>query len=96
MDKRLKDIQEAADFLRVRMRGAVPEVGIILGSGLGKLGESIEAEGVIPYREIPNFAPPARPPSATRATSSSADWPAASCAPCRVVSITTKAIRWKR
>lgn len=56
MDKRLKDIQEAADFLRVRMRGAVPEVGIILGSGLGKLGESIEAEGVIPYREIPNFA----------------------------------------
>ena len=56
MDKRLKDIQEAADFLRVRMGGAVPEVGIILGSGLGKLGESIEAEGVIPYREIPNFA----------------------------------------
>ena len=56
MDKRLKDIQEAADFLRVRMGGAVPEVGIILGSGLGKLGERIEAEGVIPYREIPNFA----------------------------------------
>ena len=56
MDTRLKSIQEAADFLRVRMGGAVPEVGIILGSGLGKLGESIEAEGVVPYREIPNFA----------------------------------------
>lgn len=56
MDMRLKSIQEAADFLRVRMGGAVPEVGIILGSGLGKLGESIEAEGVVPYREIPNFA----------------------------------------
>ena len=56
MDKREKLIQEAADFLRERMGGKVPEVGIILGSGLGKLGESIDAECVIPYKEIPNFA----------------------------------------
>ena len=56
MDKRVKAIQEAAAFLRERMGGKTPEVGIVLGSGLGKLGESIEAEVVIPYKEIPNFA----------------------------------------
>jgi len=56
MDKRLKTIQESAAFLRERMGGKTPEVGIVLGSGLGKLGESIEAEVVIPYKEIPNFA----------------------------------------
>ena len=94
MDTRLKSIQEAADFLRVRMGGAVPEVGIILGSGLGKLGESIEAEGVVPYREIPNFARSTA--IGHKAISSSAAWRATSCAPCRVVSITMKAIPWKR
>ncbi|MCR5709141.1 MAG: purine-nucleoside phosphorylase [Bacteroidales bacterium] len=56
MDKREKIIREAAAFIRERLGGKVPEVGIVLGSGLGKLGESIEAEAVIPYTEIPNFA----------------------------------------
>lgn len=32
-----------------------PEVGIILGSGLGILAEEIENKVVIPYRSIPNF-----------------------------------------
>ena len=35
--------------------GADPEVGIILGTGLGALGEEIEKEAVIPYDQIPNF-----------------------------------------
>ena len=32
-----------------------PEVGIILGTGLGGLVKEIKAEFVIPYEEIPNF-----------------------------------------
>jgi purine-nucleoside phosphorylase len=33
-----------------------PEIGIILGTGLGGLVKEINAEFVIPYEEIPNFA----------------------------------------
>lgn len=56
MDARVKKIRESADFILEKIGGKTPEVGIILGSGLGKLGESIKAEAVIPYAEIPNFS----------------------------------------
>ena len=56
MDSRVKRIREAAAFIREQTGGKTPEVGIILGSGLGKLGDAIEAEAVIPYARIPNFA----------------------------------------
>ena len=56
MDSRVKKIREAAAFLQESMGGHLPEVGIVLGSGLGKLGEAIEAEAVIPYSKIPHFA----------------------------------------
>ena len=55
MDRRVKKIREAADFILEQTGGRKPEVGIILGSGLGKLAEAIEAEAVIPYAKIPNF-----------------------------------------
>ena len=56
MDQRLKAIYEAADYLRERTGGFVPKVGIILGSGLGKLADSIKNPITIPYSEIPNFS----------------------------------------
>src|SRR5699024_11371879 len=34
----------------------VPEIGIILGSGLGSLADEMENATVIPYKEIPHFA----------------------------------------
>lgn len=55
MDTRIEEIREAAEYLKKRLGDFKPQIGIILGSGLGKLGEKIEAEGVIPYTEIPNF-----------------------------------------
>jgi purine-nucleoside phosphorylase len=47
-------VQEAAAAVRARWAQS-PEVGIILGTGLGKLTEDIAAEAVIPYDAIPHF-----------------------------------------
>ncbi len=47
-------IEEAKEFLRNRT-DVRPQVGIILGTGLGGLGNEIEAEANIPYEEIPHF-----------------------------------------
>lgn len=47
-------IEEAGGFLsgKTKIR---PQVGIILGTGLGKLAEEIETESVISYADIPHF-----------------------------------------
>jgi purine-nucleoside phosphorylase len=47
-------IDEAHDFLRQRTRGR-PEVGVILGTGLGDFTDMLESEHVVPYAEIPHF-----------------------------------------
>ncbi|HPE82132.1 MAG: purine-nucleoside phosphorylase [Aequorivita sp.] len=50
----LKYIEEAADYLK--QRGfEKPEVGIILGTGLGKLIENVSIEAEVSYNHIPNF-----------------------------------------
>ncbi len=46
-------IEEAVNWLKNRITG--PEIGLILGSGLGGLVDKIEEKLVIPYEEIPNF-----------------------------------------
>jgi len=52
-----EQIQEATDAIlaRTKMR---PRFGLVLGTGLGKVAESIEAEAVIPYEDIPHFVEP--------------------------------------
>jgi purine-nucleoside phosphorylase len=47
-------IQEATQFIRTRWSGQ-PTVGIVLGTGLGKLAEDITAEATFPYEEVPHF-----------------------------------------
>ncbi len=47
-------IQQSAQYLR-QQTDIHPKIGIILGSGLGKLADSIEQAQVIPYSDIPNF-----------------------------------------
>lgn len=47
-------IQEAAAFIRTRS-ALEPEIGLILGTGLGDLGHRLEAACVIPYGEVPHF-----------------------------------------
>lgn len=47
-------IQEAVAAIRTKW-SATPSVGIILGTGLGKLAEDIQAEAVFPYETIPHM-----------------------------------------
>ncbi len=47
-------IAEAAAFVRTRWNGR-PRCGIILGSGLGSVGEAIELDAAIDYGDIPHF-----------------------------------------
>jgi purine-nucleoside phosphorylase len=51
----LRTIHAASDCLAGRLEGRQPEVGIVLGSGLGKLADEIKDPLVIPYSEIPGF-----------------------------------------
>jgi purine-nucleoside phosphorylase len=50
----LKRIEEARSFIAGKV-SFKPELGLILGSGLGVLAELIEEAVVIPYAEIPHF-----------------------------------------
>ncbi len=50
-------VAEAVEAVRARWSG-IPEAGIILGSGLGALGEAVEEAVVVRYREIPHFPIP--------------------------------------
>lgn len=51
----LQPYNEAALYIRDRIGSSSPQVGIILGSGLGALADSIEDPVVIPYSGIPHF-----------------------------------------
>ncbi|HIJ91060.1 MAG: purine-nucleoside phosphorylase [Desulfobulbaceae bacterium] len=47
-------VDEAVGFLRDRMP-EVPEIVLVLGTGLSGLGERIESPVILPYAEIPHF-----------------------------------------
>jgi purine-nucleoside phosphorylase len=48
------EIRSAVDAVR-EITTVKPSVGIILGTGLGQLAESIEIEATLPYERIPGF-----------------------------------------
>jgi purine-nucleoside phosphorylase len=54
MSELRQHIQEAASVLRHKA-SIEPEIGVILGTGLGGLADEIEKEALIPYNEIPHF-----------------------------------------
>ena len=49
------EVSEAAQFLRGRLGGLRPHIGIVLGSGLGAAAEAVQNPVIVPYEEIPNF-----------------------------------------
>ncbi len=55
MDTRLERIHNAADYLITQLGDRRPLVGIVLGSGLGRLADEVENPLVIPYKTIPGF-----------------------------------------
>ena len=50
----LQNIKESANFI-IQKTNFNPEIGIILGTGLGELVSEIEIQYSIPYNEIPHF-----------------------------------------
>ncbi|MBL7788105.1 MAG: purine-nucleoside phosphorylase [Chitinophagales bacterium] len=55
MENILQKIDTTAQFLQKSTYGFQPQIGIILGTGLGELANHIAVEYVLPYNEIPNF-----------------------------------------
>ncbi len=55
MDSRIRTYQVAADYIRQQIGGYTPLVGIVLGSGLGRLADRIQDPVTIPYKSIPGF-----------------------------------------
>lgn len=47
--------QESAEYLQGKLDGFRPKVAMVLGSGLGSLGDQVEHAVPVPYREIPHF-----------------------------------------
>ncbi len=47
--------QESADYIRSRLGGFTPDIAMVLGSGLGFLGDLVEDPIVVPYGDIPHF-----------------------------------------
>ena len=47
--------QESADYIKSKIGEFIPKVAMVLGSGLGFLGDVVENPTAIPYGEIPHF-----------------------------------------
>lgn len=52
----LEEVEEAKDHLKKVTKDFTPEIGLILGTGLGKLAANIKSKQEVPYEEIPYFA----------------------------------------
>lgn len=51
----IDDIRQAAAYIQELTQGFQPEIGMILGSGMGIMAEEIPNPVRIPYRDIPGF-----------------------------------------
>jgi purine-nucleoside phosphorylase len=49
-----QQVDEAVAFIRQRTQQQ-PEIGIVLGSGLGALAEAVEQADIVPFADIPHF-----------------------------------------
>ena len=54
-DSLMESLEEARLFLERRLRGFRPEVGLVLGSGLGPFADSVEGPIAIPFEEVPHM-----------------------------------------
>ncbi len=61
MDYTFEQYQASADAIRSRLGGFEPKVALVLGSGLGYLGDLVEGAVRVPYGDIPHFKPSTAP-----------------------------------
>lgn len=54
MDERMTALKKASDYIIGKL-DFKPEIGMVLGSGLGVLGDEVENPTIIKYEEIPGF-----------------------------------------
>ena len=54
MDERMTALKRASDYISGKL-DFKPEIGMVLGSGLGVLGDEVENPTIIKYEEIPGF-----------------------------------------
>ena len=55
MNYTFEQYEESAQAIRARIGDFTPRVAMILGSGLGYLGDTVEGAVAVPYGEIPHF-----------------------------------------
>ena len=55
MNFTFEQYRESADYLESRLKGFRPRVAMVLGSGLGYLGDEVSDPIIVPYGEIPHF-----------------------------------------
>lgn len=51
----LEKILETVDFIKSKTNGFEPEIGVVLGSGLGGLVNVMDIQYTIPFSDVPNF-----------------------------------------
>jgi len=54
MHERIHSLEDTVGYLREKIH-IHPNIALILGSGLGRLGEDVTEKNVVPYRDIPGF-----------------------------------------
>ena len=47
--------KESADYIRSQIGSFAPKVAMVLGSGLGFMGDLVEDAIAVPYKDIPHF-----------------------------------------
>lgn len=55
VETQIAHLDEALDALKDRVGDPAPAVGLVLGTGLGKLAEEIDVSEAVPYGEVPHF-----------------------------------------
>ena len=91
----LEEIKKTAAFIRSATGDFAPEVGIVLGTGLGDFADRIETRHALDYKDIPGL-----PRLDGRGAQGTSDFRRGGRpprrGPCRDGSTTMKAIRWSR
>ena len=55
MNYTFEQYQQSADYIRSKIGAFSPKVAMVLGSGLGYMGDVVEEAVAVPYGEIPHF-----------------------------------------